>query len=143
MNSYEKYQIDGIEGSTQQLLLMLLPRANGSMKVCVLLCVLQRTSVTLKYGDSRSLYKRMLLCAVCQNLNFVCFLCVFVGVFFGLFLIHFLQCLICFLQLFSSSESDKYKKTFIKVSFMIYIITNKSYCKPYLFSILFHQSVGC
>lgn len=85
MNSYEKYQIDGIEGSTQQLLLMLLPRANGSMKVCVLLCVLQRTSVTLKYGDSCSLYKRMLLCAVCQNLNFVCFLRVFVGVFLDCF----------------------------------------------------------
>lgn len=70
MNSYEKYQSDGIEGSTQQLLLMLLPRAKGSTKVCVL----PRTSVTLEYGDSSSLYKRMLLCAACQNLNFVCFL---------------------------------------------------------------------
>lgn len=74
MNSYEKYQNDGIEGSTQQLLLMLLLRAKGSAKVCVLLCVLLRTSVTLEHGDSCSLYKRMLLCAARQNLNFVCFL---------------------------------------------------------------------
>lgn len=74
MNSYEKYQNDGIEGSTQQLLLMLLLRAKGSAKVCVLLCVLLRTSVTLEHGDSCSLYKRTVLCAARQNLKFVCFL---------------------------------------------------------------------